>query len=340
MTDFQDSRFQQRNGSYWRDTVRGQDMRVSNDVRFDAGRTDRPGVYHLVWAVGALLAAGYLATTLLQPDMATRLGLDWGARVDLRVPVEQGGSGAADLGAIRGVLGRLEQDLAAVRQESASTRDLSIAVQSRVAAMEARFNADDVKISSGTARDGGGSGQTDRLAMRNSFGDTRGDLARGERTGQPEQAGATGLTTHLPKIVNAGEPDAAPAEGAPIVTGSIAAVSVPPLPDKVDEELKRQVRTAQPVVAANEERPFGLEIGRAATIEALRNKWSDAAAKYRDRLAGLSPRYRVVVRGDGTEPLRLVAGPVLGEAKAKRLCTDLAVLGTRCILTSYDGNPL
>ena len=104
------------------------------------------------------------------------------------------------------------------------------------------------------------------------------------------------------------------------------------------------LQTAQPAQAAEEPaatRPeFGIDLGRATTIEGLRQLWAGAMGRHGGVLEGLRPivTVREIARPSSGIELRLVAGPIANAAAAARLCAALA--GAPCHPTVFDGQRL
>jgi hypothetical protein len=86
---------------------------------------------------------------------------------------------------------------------------------------------------------------------------------------------------------------------------------------------------------------FGMDLGGAATVEALRNLWTSLKGTHAPLLEGLHP---VVAVRDGAKPgmveLRLVAGPLANAGVAARLCAALAAAGLACEPAVFDGQRL
>lgn len=318
-------------------------MQEPQQLRNGSGRRGVFSTYHYVWIGLAMLSSVYLATLALQPGAMDRVA-SAASHVSGQTRVADG---SGRLEALSKNVMRVEEDIAGIRREAATHRDMTASLNNRVAAIEARLD-DEIKMSSAT-REGGASGAAGYTPVKPLVIGGQPELlvpgkAGGALRGNTEVARAP----KLPEVIN-GHENTAGSETNEIVTGSIAQEAPPPPPARMPEKLQRQAAAAAPAVRtpapattaapAEPEKAYGLEIARGMTIEGLRAKWQELAAKNRTQLNGLSPRYRLVVSQDG-DPLRLMAGPVLGEAKARRLCTDLAVLGTRCRLTAFGGEPL
>ena len=117
-------------------------------------------------------------------------------------------------------------------------------------------------------------------------------------------------------------PDAAPAQPTP----GIAVAAAPPTPTTSEE----------PAAPKTE---FGVDLGRANSVEGLRQLWTAAKNRYAGALEGLRPivTVREIARAGGIE-LRLVAGPLSNAAAAARVCAMLA--GSTCHPTVFDGQKL
>jgi len=81
----------------------------------------------------------------------------------------------------------------------------------------------------------------------------------------------------------------------------------------------------------------GVDIGGAATVEALRSLWTAAKARAAPLLDKLRPVVVVREVRPGSVELRLVIGPLANAAAAARLCASLAATGRACRPTVFDG---
>ena len=84
---------------------------------------------------------------------------------------------------------------------------------------------------------------------------------------------------------------------------------------------------------------FGIDLGRANSLEGLRQLWNVMKSKHGGALEGLRPVVAVheIARAGGVE-LRLVAGPLANASAAARLCASLP--GAACHPTVFDGQRL
>jgi hypothetical protein len=122
---------------------------------------------------------------------------------------------------------------------------------------------------------------------------------------------------------SAAPPEPAPPRGAPSedVTSSIP---MPPQPP-----------------AASGKPEFGLDLGSATTVDALRTAWTAALRRHGPLLEGLRPvvQMRERPRPGGME-LRLIAGPIPNAAAAARICVSMTAAGAICAPTVFEGQRL
>jgi hypothetical protein len=86
---------------------------------------------------------------------------------------------------------------------------------------------------------------------------------------------------------------------------------------------------------------FGLDLGSATTVDALRTAWTAALRRHGPLLEGLRPvvQMRERPRPGGME-LRLIAGPVPSAAAAARLCVSMTAAGAICAPSPFEGQRL
>jgi hypothetical protein len=97
----------------------------------------------------------------------------------------------------------------------------------------------------------------------------------------------------------------------------------------------------QPPGSSVSKTEFGVDLGSASTIEALRTAWTAALRRHGTLLEGLHPvvQTRERPRAVGVE-LRLIAGPVPNAAAAARLCVAMTAAGAICAPAVFDGQRL
>ena len=86
---------------------------------------------------------------------------------------------------------------------------------------------------------------------------------------------------------------------------------------------------------------FGLDLGGASTVEALRTAWTIALRRHGALLDGLRPIVHTRDRArPGSAEFRLIAGPLPNAATAARLCAAMTAAGAICAPTAFDGQRL
>jgi hypothetical protein len=128
----------------------------------------------------------------------------------------------------------------------------------------------------------------------------------------------------------ASPPNATPAAPPPALPPSIEA------PEAIKGPSAAGAVSEDPPAARTE---FGVDLGRANSLEGLRQLWTASKGKHGGALDGLRPvvAVREIARPGGVE-LRLVVGPLPNASAAARLCAALP--GVACHPTVYDGQRL
>jgi hypothetical protein len=86
---------------------------------------------------------------------------------------------------------------------------------------------------------------------------------------------------------------------------------------------------------------YGVDIGSALTIQALRARWQTLRSAHPALLEGLQPIVSVKETSHGTKiELRLVVGPLTQAGAATQLCSALTMFGMFCQPAVYDGQHL
>jgi hypothetical protein len=142
-------------------------------------------------------------------------------------------------------------------------------------------------------------------------------------------------------------PVPAPVRQPPSPAVAFVPTPIPPDPAPPAEEVTATINTQEAAVPLPEPRPaqanpvvkrqFGLDLGGAATEDALRPVWAGAMRKHGALLQTLRPLVlnREHPRGGGE--YRLIAGPIANAAKAARFCAAITSSGGVCQPTMYEG---
>ena len=85
---------------------------------------------------------------------------------------------------------------------------------------------------------------------------------------------------------------------------------------------------------------IGVDIGGAASMQALRAQWTTAKANYGLLFEGLRPVVAVREIRPGVPELRLILGPLANTAAAAKLCAALAAAHVSCRKTVFEGQRL
>jgi hypothetical protein len=146
--------------------------------------------------------------------------------------------------------------------------------------------------------------------------------------------GITGSIARVEKAARATPPGAVPS---PAPAEPTPTKSVP------DEDLTSSIPMPpqQPPGTSAAKTEFGLDLGSATTVEALRTAWTAALRRHGPLLEGLRPvvQMRERPRPGGME-LRLIAGPVPNAAAAARLCVSMTAAGAICAPAVFEGQRL
>ncbi len=85
---------------------------------------------------------------------------------------------------------------------------------------------------------------------------------------------------------------------------------------------------------------FGVDLGPASTIDALRTRWSEIKASQSPLFDNLRPLVVLKDGGRSGQQLHLVAGPFANTAASARLCAVLSGSGITCRASVYEGQHL
>ena len=84
---------------------------------------------------------------------------------------------------------------------------------------------------------------------------------------------------------------------------------------------------------------FGLDLGGATTVEAVRQRWSVMKANFGPLLSGMHPRAARDARPGGVG-YRLVVGPLPNSTSASGLCAHFTAAGAACRPVKFNGEPI
>jgi hypothetical protein len=147
---------------------------------------------------------------------------------------------------------------------------------------------------------------------------------------------ATALPPLVPLAMPAIQPAAKP-ENPPPKLEETKTETVPVPPVRVAAAPAKET-AAEPTPPAKNE--FGIDLGGAATIDALRMHWATMKANYGPLLVGLHPLAAQHTKQPSGVDYRLVAGPLLNTAEAAKLCVRFPITRTGCRPAKFDGAQL
>ena len=115
-------------------------------------------------------------------------------------------------------------------------------------------------------------------------------------------------------------------------TSNPAAVPMPPT-------RVATVATSEPVPSAGTQNEFGLDLGGAATLDGVRQRWITVKANFGPLLSGMYPLAAREHRA-GATGYRLVVGPLPNSPAATGLCAHFAAARTACKSAKFDGEQI
>jgi hypothetical protein len=125
-----------------------------------------------------------------------------------------------------------------------------------------------------------------------------------------------------------------------------AAVSAAPKSDASNAAAVPMPPTRVAAVAANEpqssvspQNEFGLDLGGAATLDGIRQRWVTVKASFGPLLSGMYPLAAREHRA-GASGYRLVVGPLPNSPAATGLCAHFAAARTACKSVKFDGEQI
>jgi hypothetical protein len=139
----------------------------------------------------------------------------------------------------------------------------------------------------------------------------------------------------------AGPAIAAPSSGPP--APPLAQATIPPMPRAAPPAATPVAASApepEPQEPASGKGEFGVDIGSAPTLAAMRSAWDRIRRNHAKLLDGLQPLIAVRDSRSGQAELRLVVGPIGNPAAAAKLCASLAAAGLSCQPTQFEGQRL
>jgi hypothetical protein len=171
--------------------------------------------------------------------------------------------------------------------------------------------------------------------------------------------GSIGRLANPPKPVL---PELSPQPAPPQASSALQAVPVPPqaevaqvasapamVPERgaspaparpAPQAVAPQAVAPEPIEGISARTEFGVDLGGAPSVAALRNAWERIRRTHGVQLEGLRPVIGIRDGRTGQVELRLVVGPITNAGAAAKLCAALANAGLSCQPTTFDGQRL
>lgn len=165
------------------------------------------------------------------------------------------------------------------------------------------------------------------------------------------------ITSSISSVERAVRPAPPPAEPSPPPTMSVVPQTTAPMkPSERPAEDDVTSSTGKPEVPSPEtdtppvtvrvppnpvtKRQFGLDLGAAASEDALRALWANALRRHSPLVHNLKPAVLTRENPRGGTEYRLIAGPIANAEKAARFCAAIAATGGACHVAMYEGQKL
>lgn len=145
-------------------------------------------------------------------------------------------------------------------------------------------------------------------------------------------APATTSAATTPPAAAAQSPTIAAAAAPKADASNVIAVPMPPT-------RVAAVAASEPPSSANTQNEFGLDLGGAATLDGIRQRWTTVKASFGPLLSGMYPLAAREHRA-GVAGYRLVVGPLPNSPAATGLCAHFAAARTACKSAKFDGEQI
>lgn len=270
--------------------------------------------YLALWLVLAGLAIAYISALATRPDLVAAY------LPDLRGESGESSLRGVDVATMRATITQLNEELAQAKTNVAAGEARMAMLTSRVAELEAAQNPPAaVAAAPAVAPAPAPVAEAPASIIARKFADSK------------PAADAAAVAEAKPAPVTPAVIAKAPVASAEhIETGSIAATrtAAPAAPISFG-----------PAVVKPASQPFGLQLGRASTPDALRITWGLITEQNAATLKGLSPHYTAA--SDAADAsLNLIAGPIKTKAEAVKTCNALQAKGINCKVAAFQGDAL
>jgi hypothetical protein len=279
--------------------------------------------YTVIWSMLGVLGLTYLGVAIFEP---TWLGDLTPASARNGAETEEAMMNlSTDVAGLRSSMAKLQLDVASVRADVASQAGQTQMLGTQLSALEDKVRLGQTTIASAavptppsatasTTQDASQAASTATMSMGAMDADS-----------EPVAKPASKAT----KIINA-----APAQPAPLVTGSVE----PRAGTSKAKNAKADVISFGPAIVKPASKPIGIELASGPSVDGLRLSWSQITEQ-NQKLKKLTARY--ADNGDAANPgFNLIAGPVKSKAEAIRICKDLMAHYQTCKVGEFKGDEL
>jgi hypothetical protein len=115
---------------------------------------------------------------------------------------------------------------------------------------------------------------------------------------------------------------------------------LPNFPPAVPDEGATATWPNAPAAPAASRSEFGVDIGGAASVEALRAQWAAAKRRHGLLFEGMQPLVSTRESKPGLPELRLIVGPLSDAVAATKLCAALSAARASCRTAAFEGQRL
>jgi len=158
---------------------------------------------------------------------------------------------------------------------------------------------------------------------------------------------ATGSTTSTPAAITRQAPTTTSAAStnmhssaaSDLTAASTEAVPLPPGRATAALASEPETSLANPETLPANPVEFGLDLGGAATVDGVRQRWISVKANFGPLLSGMYP-LAAHERRAGSTGYRLVVGPLPNSAAASGLCAHFTAARTACRSAKFDGEQI
>lgn len=271
--------------------------------------------YAVLWSMLGTLSLGYLGVAIFEPHWLGDLtpAMHDAERAEAEAAVMRV---TADVNGIKSSMTQLELDVSGIKSDATAQNNQTKELGDRLTALEDKIRLSEMPVAAAASPAG-----TSTVAS------AKPDASAGTEAGDTK-------TSPSPTIINAAS------DRSKIETGSVDKHP----PEHKKEKHKKEKSTSSvinfgPAVVKREQRPIGIQLASARSIESLRLNWSLLASTHHDQLRRLKARY--TTNGNDSNPsFNLVAGPVRTKAEAIKLCEDLQAQAVHCKVGDFTGNAL